>query len=212
MVSGSNIRIHSAAETSFSEQRLIDTPDLRLAEFTAPTRPSCIGVLRDRLMQALDDFEIASHTGSTQICMALEECLANAFYHGNLDLDSALKEDGTDTFSRLARERCEQSPWKDRKIHVVELATPVGLWITITDEGRGFDVAAAMKRTEDPMSSLCSGRGLVMMKAFTDELVFNPAGNEVTLVVYHKRNQDISELLKERANSRQLDHGQRSLN
>ena len=51
-----------------------------------------------------------------------------------------------------------------------------------------------------------------MMKAFTDELVFNPVGNEVTLVVYHKRNRDISELWKERLSRRKLGREQRTLN
>ena len=212
MVSDTKFRIHGAAENSFSEHRIVDTPDLRLAKLTAPTRPSCISTLRDRLIQSLDEFGIVSDAGSTQICMALEESLANAFYHGNLELDSILKEDGTDLFSRLAKERCELSPWKDRFIHVVELATPIGLWVTIGDEGSGFDVAAALKRTEDPMSILASGRGLVMMKAFTDEILFNPAGNEVTLVVYHKRNRDIGDLLAERAKSRQVSDKQRTLN
>lgn len=211
MVSGSNIRIHGAAENSFSERRLIDSTDLRLAQFTAPTRSSCIGILRDRLMQSLEEFGIQSDIGTAQICMAVEEALANAFYHGNLELDSALKEDGTDHFARLAKERCEKTPWKDRRVRILELATPIGLWLTISDEGRGFDVAAALKRTEDPMSILASGRGLVMMKAFTDDLVFNPTGNEVTLVFYHRSNQDISELLKERSRVRRIDQDNHSL-
>ena len=60
------------------------------------------------------------------------------------------------------------------------------------------------------MSILASGRGLVMMKAFTDELIFNSNGNEVTLVIYHNRNQDVVELMKERSQSRSLNDGQHS--
>ena len=144
MVSEMNIRIHSAAESSFSEHRIVDSPDLRLAKFTAPTRPACIGFLRDRLMESFSEFQIANETGATQICMALEEALANAFYHGNLELDSALKEDGTDKFAELAKERCQQSPWKDRAVTVTELATPMGIWITIADEGQGHVPVAAI--------------------------------------------------------------------
>lgn len=210
MVSGTYIRIHGAAESSFSEVRLVDTSDLRCSEFSAPCRPSCIGMLRDRLLASFDEFGIATDLGKTQTCMAVEESLANAFYHGTLELDSELKEDGTDRFSQLARERCQKSPWKERRVTVSELATPFGLWVTIRDEGRGFDVAAALKCTEDPVSALASGRGLVMMKAFTDELIFNEAGNEVTLVIYHNRNQDVAELLKERARSQCLKSGQRT--
>ncbi len=170
----------------------------------------CIALLRDRLLSSLDEFGVTTDLAKTQTCMAVDESLANAFYHGSLELDSSLKEDGSNTFSQLAKERCQQSPWKDRRVSITELATPFGLWITIRDEGRGFDVAAALKRAEDPMSILASGRGLVMMKAFTDELIFNSNGNEVTLVIYHNRNQDVVELMKERSQSRSLNDGQHS--
>lgn len=202
MTSGTNIQ-HGSAEHAFLEERKVDNPDLRLAEFSAPTQPTCIGLLRDRLLSALEEFGINCEHGEMQTTMAVEECLANAFYHGNLELDSALKEDGSDRFTELAKERCRTSPWQDRRVRITELATPFGLWITICDEGSGFDVQAALKRTEDPLSMLASGRGLIMMKAFTDALIFNPVGNEVTLVFYNTRNQDVIELLKERAQSRQ---------
>ena len=163
-------------------------------------------------MESFNEFQIANETGSTQICMALEEALANAFYHGNLELDSALKEDGTDKFAELAKERCQQSPWKDRNVTVTELATPMGIWITIADEGQGFDVAAALERANDPMAMLASGRGLIMMRAFTDDLVFDSVGNEVTLILYHQRNEDISDLPRSRAQSRSnLNDGAKSL-
>lgn len=204
MVSETNIRIHSAADSSFFERRIVDTRDLRLAEFTVDSQPSCIGIVRDRLMESFDEFGISPESGTTQFCMALEEALANAFYHGNLELDSSLKEDGSDQFSQLARERCQKSPWKDRQVSITELATPMGIWISISDEGSGFDVQSALERANDPLSMLASGRGLVMMRAFTDELVFNPRGNEVTLVVYHNKNQDVAELLRSRAKSRQM--------
>jgi hypothetical protein len=210
VVSTTNIRIHGAASSSLVEERMVDTPNLRFAEFSAPCQPNCIALLRDRLLSSLDEFGVTTDLAKTQTCMAVDESLANAFYHGSLELDSSLKEDGSNTFSQLAKERCQQSPWKDRRVSITELATPFGLWITIRDEGRGFDVATALKRAEDPMSILASGRGLVMMEAFTDELIFNSNGNEVTLVIYHNRNQDVVELMKERSQSRSLNDGQHS--
>ena len=193
------------------ENRQVDTAELRLATIIAQTVPSCVGLLRDRLMSAFEDFSVQAELGKAQICMALEEALANAYYHGNLELDSKLKEDGASEFMNLARERTKRSPWNNRVIRVTELATPYGVWMTIGDEGNGFDVATALKRTEDPMSMLASGRGLVMMKAFSDELVFNAAGNEVTLVVYSKSNVNVAELLQERAATRSRPSGQLSL-
>jgi len=211
MVAGNIMRIHGAGGNHFSEVRLIDTAELRLAEIVAGTQPSCVGVLRDRLTGSIDEFGISLSTGPAQVCMAIEEALANAFYHGNLELDSKLKEDGSNRFSDLAKQRCQQSPWKDREIRITELVTPYGVWFTISDEGRGYNVASAIKRIEDPMSILSSGRGLVMMKAFTDQLVFNHCGNEVTLVIYSNRNIDVKELLQERVRTRSLKTRRRSL-
>lgn len=201
-----NIRIHGATPSPIAEERLVDTADLRFAELSAPCQLECIGLLRDRLMSSLGEFGVATDLANIQTCMALEECLANAFYHGTLGLDSELKEDGSDKFARLAKERCKQSPWKDRRVSVTELATPFGIWITIRDEGDGFGVTGALQRAANSNSLLASGRGLIMMKAFTDELIFNEKGNEVTLVIYHNRNQDVAELLKERAKSRNFDN------
>lgn len=210
MVSGKKTRIHGAS-ADFSEERFVDTLEMRLSEIVVTTHPTCVSVLRDRLMESFHEFNISVDTGAMQICMALEEALANAFYHGTLELDSKLKEDGTNQFMDMARERCQLSPWKERRICVTELATPYGLWITIADEGEGFDVNGAVRRTEDPINMLASGRGLVMMRAFTDDLLFNEKGNEVTLVIYSNRNQDVTELLQERARSYNIDTGRKSL-
>ncbi|MCR9201636.1 MAG: ATP-binding protein [Planctomycetaceae bacterium] len=195
---GRQNRVDNPEGPPYTEERIVNTPQLRYSRLTMKTDRQCVSVLRDRFMDTFHEFGITVDTGPMQICMALEEALANAFYHGNLELDSALKEDGSDTFMQLARERCEQSPWKERAIYASELATPFGLWITIADEGRGFDVPAAIERIANPVDLLASGRGLLMMKSFSDELIFNPTGNEVTLVFYTNKNQDVIELLKER--------------
>jgi len=204
MASGTNIRTHGTAEHEFLEERTVDNPDLRVSEFSAPTQHKCISLLRDRLLASLEEFGINCEHGEMQRTMAVEESLANAFYHGNLELDSALKEDGSDRFAELAKERSQTEPWQNRRVKITELATPFGLWITIRDVGSGFDVEGGLKRMEDPdpLALLASGRGLIMMKEFTDALIFNPDGNEVTLVFYNSRNQDIAELLEERAKMR----------
>lgn len=204
MVSGKQIRIDKTPDPLIDEKRLIDTQEMRLSEIAVRTHAESVSRLRDRLMQSLEDFDINVATGPMQVCMALEEALANAFYHGNLELDSSLKEDGTSRFMDLAKERCQVSPYKERILRVTELAMPFGLWITISDEGKGFDVRAAQQRVQEPINLLASGRGLVMMKAFTDELLFNTTGNEVTLVIYNSKNVDIREMLKARARASHL--------
>jgi len=69
-------------------------------------------------------------------------------------------------------------------VSVTELVSVYGVWLTIQDDGAGFDVDAALKRLDDPETMLASGRGLMMMRGFADELIFNKKGNQVTMVLY----------------------------
>jgi hypothetical protein len=171
-------------EATIVEEVVVQSPHVRLAQFRVPTCCRLIPKLRDRLMRGIQDYHVVEGTKENHFCMALEEALNNAFYHGNLEISSELKEDGSSRFVDLAAERELLSPWCHRNVYVTELVSPFGLWITIRDEGNGFNVQAALDRCNDPEALLASGRGLLLMRGFSDELFFNPAGNEVTLVLY----------------------------
>ena len=173
-----------ATEAGIAEDVLVQSPHVRVAQFRVPTRRELIPVLRDRLLQGLREYHVVKGTRENHFCMALEEALNNAFYHGNLEISSELKEDGSSRFIELAAEREMLSPWCRRSVRVIEMVSAFGLWITISDEGSGFNVRAALDRCNDPESLLASGRGLLMMRAFSDELFFNSTGNEVNLVLY----------------------------
>jgi anti-sigma regulatory factor (Ser/Thr protein kinase) len=169
---------------SITEEVVMQSQHVRLAQLKAPMCCRLIGQLRERLMRGLTDYHVVSETRQNHFCMALEEALNNAFYHGNLELNSDLKEDGSSRFVELAAEREQLSPWCKRSVEITELVSEFGLWLTIHDDGKGFDVAAAFERLNDPELMLASGRGLMMMRAFADEMFYNVAGNEVTLVLY----------------------------
>lgn len=169
---------------AINEDIIVRSPHVRMARFRVPTRRALIPSLRDRLMQGIADFQLGDRTRENHFCMALEEALNNAFFHGNLELCSELKEDGSSRFLDLATEREQRAPWGLRHVWATELVSPFGLWITIRDEGPGFNVQAALDRCNDPEMLLASGRGLLMMRGFSDELFFNAAGNEVNLVLY----------------------------
>jgi len=176
-------------EASWQENIAVECAHLRLTQLEVPCRRALISPLRERLLKSIRDFHVASPSRENHFCMALEEALNNAFYHGNLEISSELKEDGTSSFLDLAREREQLEPWRSRTVYVTELVGLFGLWISIRDEGRGFDVAAAFERCNDPELMLSSGRGLLLMRGFSDELIFSGKGNEVTLVLYSENSQ-----------------------
>lgn len=171
-------------ESLIKEKTILKSAHLRQTEFRMPTRSCLIPIIRARLLEGVQEFQLATSPVENHFCMALEEALANAFFHGNLELCSSLKEDGSSRFLELAAERETQQPYCRRQIRITQTVGQPGLWITIRDAGRGFNVSAVMDQCNNPESVLASGRGLIMMHAFTDELFFNRTGNEVTLVLY----------------------------
>lgn len=57
--------------------------------------------------------------------------------------------------------------------------------ITITDEGDGFNPAAVPDPTTEDNLEKPSGRGIMLMRAYMDKVVYNEQGNQVRLT---KRN------------------------
>jgi CheY-like chemotaxis protein len=116
-----------------------------------------------------------------QIGTALAEAISNAVDHGNLELDSRLRENGAGAYSNLRQERSGQTPYRDRRVRVTERLAPDCVEYRVLDQGKGFDVASV----PDPLQSNCllkvSGRGLLLVRTFMDEVTFNGAGNEVTM-------------------------------
>ncbi|MDB5336109.1 MAG: frzE [Planctomycetaceae bacterium] len=117
-----------------------------------------------------------------RIGVALEEALLNAFYHGNLEVSSKLREDDYDEYYSLAKLRCSQAPYADRKITVHCKFDETAVAVTITDEGPGFDPSLLPDPRDPENLERPSGRGLLLMKTFLDEVEYNSKGNEVRMI------------------------------
>ena len=117
----------------------------------------------------------------TRLGVALEEALLNAVIHGNLEVSSASRERGDGTFERLIEARAADPAYRDRRVHVRLRFDGPELEFTIRDEGPGFDVAALPDPTDPANLVKASGRGLLLMRAFMDEVTHNAAGNQITL-------------------------------
>ncbi len=89
--------------------------------------------------------------------LALEEAMINAFRHGN-------KCDPTKHIFlryKVSRERIE---------------------IEVRDEGEGFEPVQVPDPTQEEFIDRPHGRGIMLMRAYVDELEFSPIGNMVRLV------------------------------
>lgn len=134
------------------------------------------------LQQGAIRMGICCETEKVRLGVALEEALSNAMFHGNLELDSELRNTDQRAYRKLFEERSQLRPYRDRRIYVTARFSRWQLSITVRDEGPGFDPSCLPDPTDPENLEKCSGRGLLLMRTFTDEILFNELGNEVTLL------------------------------
>ena len=86
--------------------------------------------------------------------MTLEETLTNAIRHGN----------GCDE-SKLVHVSCKLSP--DR------------FWLSVEDEGEGFQLESVPDCTAEENLECTGGRGMMLIQAYMSEVSFNEKGNQI---------------------------------
>jgi CheY-like chemotaxis protein len=141
--------------------------------------------LVSHLQEAALDLGLVDATDNVRLGRSLIEALRNAIYHGNLELSpeqiAAVQSLPGPTDAVASRRK--QLPYGQRRVYVRALLSPREARFTIRDEGPGYDVASLPDIIEDPTPlSRSGGRGLVLIRMFMDEVRFNTAGNEITLV------------------------------
>ncbi|MFZ5828570.1 MAG: ATP-binding protein, partial [Planctomycetota bacterium] len=134
------------------------------------------------LQESITQLGICDESDYTRISIALAEALSNAAFHGNLEIPSALRGDDEDAYCRMIDERLQKRPYCERRIHVVATMSREEARFVVRDEGPGFDPQSLPDPTDPANLEKLSGRGVLLMRSFMDELTYSPRGNEVTLV------------------------------
>ena len=172
-------RILDASRERRSYTRLLGR--LRNATFVLENDPDLISSLVSYVTQVLRDSGMFDESDCQRISTALDEALTNAYYHGNLEVRSEIREHDARAFRRLAEQRRHAPPYRDRRIRVsVDLTSDEARFV-IEDGGRGFDLGAVPDPTLPENLGRPSGRGIFLMKTFLDDVRYNDAGNQVTL-------------------------------
>lgn len=136
------------------------------------------------LQDATGQMGLCDSAERTRLGVALEEALANAVYHGNLEVSSQLREEDDTEYHRLVEQRRQQVPYRDRHVHVdVRLSRKQAVFV-IRDEGCGFNPSTLPDPTDPDNLEKVSGRGVLLMRSFMDEVVYNERGNMVTMTKY----------------------------
>lgn len=130
---------------------------------------------------------VCDETDRMRIGVALQEALTNASFHGNLEMCSDLREGDHRDYYELAMQRSSQPPWSERRLYVTARFMTGEVEFRIRDEGKGFDPKCIRNPTDPANLDRASGRGLLLMHSFMDEVRYNATGNEVTLIKRRKK-------------------------
>jgi CheY-like chemotaxis protein len=168
-------------------ERLISCLQRCEFDFELDNDPGLVDPLVDLIQQMVAGMRLTDATGRFRIGAAVKEAVLNALYRGNLEIGFqqmqdtrvALLEGGGED---LVSERRGLAPYRDRKVRVAVLLDGQESRFTIRDEGPGFDPSQIPPPGQPGSLDPQSGRGLVLMRAFMDEVQFSERGNEVTLI------------------------------
>src|SRR3990172_3028811 len=180
------------ARADRSYERLINCLTRTEFTFLLENDAALIAPLVDLVQQMVAGMDFADFTGRLRIGVALKEALLNALFHGSLEISADEMQQVQDKLlsdaeNSLLEERRSQRPYRDRKIFVDVRISQDEARFFVRDEGPGFEAAAVPAPDAPGGLEPEKGRGLSLMRTFMDELTFNEAGNEVTMVKRRER-------------------------
>ena len=103
---------------------------------------------------------------------------------GRQEVQEARKHLRHGSLSEMVQQRSKESPFCNRMTRLHAEITLDKATFMIRDEGPGFNTSIVPDRHDPSHLGQGEGRGLVLMKNFMDDVRFNDAGNEVTMVLH----------------------------
>ena len=154
------------------------------SEFSIPSDLRYTLALIDQIAAPLEKLAICSGAELKNVRLALDEALVNAVVHGNLEISSEQKGSTLAElveYDQLVKTRSQQEPYRNRRIRISTEINASGARFTIEDEGNGFDHSVIPADFSEVDNLTSHGRGLLLIKAFMDEVSFNQKGNIITM-------------------------------
>jgi CheY-like chemotaxis protein len=163
-------------------QRVLECLRRSEFEFVLDNDPSLVPHLVGHLRENLLGMQVCTENEVIRVGMALREALMNAIWHGNLELTSSSPQEGGKANDPLLAERCQQPPFRDRRVHLRVQEAPSEVMYVIRDEGPGFDPSLLPDLRDPATWDKFGERGLVLIRTFMDEVRYNKTGNEITMI------------------------------
>lgn len=159
-------------------------PTPKQVAFVLENESTLIGAMIEHLQENLPSW---TDRDRLQVGMAMDEALVNAMHHGNLEVDSSLR-DGEDDqrYYDEIRSRKDNQPYCHRRVHIQAEFSDQHICVQISDEGQGFNPEAIPDPTDDENLHKVSGRGLFLIRSFMDQVAHNVTGNQITMTKVRK--------------------------
>src|SRR4029078_2214616 len=165
-----------------SQARLMGSLKRGQFQFVLGNDPTLIPTLINHVQSLVTSVGLCDEPSIIRVCIALEEALRNAMFHGNLELTREQREGDSAEYKRRIDERSTSEPFSSRRLEVTVEITPTSGRFVIRDQGPGFDPTNLPDPTDPENLEKVSGRGLLLMRTFMDEVTFNKSGNQVTMI------------------------------
>ncbi len=174
-------RVLTAADEVRGRARLMNRLIRYEYSFTLENQLELVCAISSFLREEAIRLRLVNRSECLRLGVAVEEALLNAYYHGNLEISSELREQDHRLYHETAEARTQEPPYCDRKIYVAVKITPTQAIYTVRDEGPGFDPSSLPDPTDPANLDRPCGRGMLLMRTFMDNVIYNDRGNEVTL-------------------------------
>ena len=174
--------ILAISATDAGARRLVGCLDRIELRYDVPNDASLVPPLVRRLEAAVGEMGWCDESSLMRMSVALRETVANAIDHGNLELDSELRQVDEREYRRIGDERRRLPPYRNRMVRVEARLTRDDATFVVRDEGPGFDPRSLPDPTDPLNLERVGGRGLLLIRTFMDEVRHSAKGNEVTLI------------------------------
>lgn len=135
------------------------------------------------VQKRLDAYHVLTPQQVQNLTTAVREALLNAFYHGNLEVNSHPLELCRSDYIAVAAERQNNAAFAERRIRLSVSLEQESIRLHISDDGPGFDQSCLVELTGETRPDALNGNGIRQMQMFATNVEYNDTGNEVTLTL-----------------------------
>lgn len=138
--------------------------------------------------------EVKKYIGNNEsdlFASALYEVIMNAIEHGNLNILYETKKEWLkkNIYNKKLKELLKTDKAKNTHVEIVLKIEDDNITINVKDQGLGFKPKQEAKKINNDGFARESGRGMMMIKSYFDEVKFNKKANSITLIKFIQKEQ-----------------------